>query len=82
MGVESVREVGMERNSVSYPSPALDVCICSRRTLCFAHRPSTSNAVTCNLNFSVLLNFPKHTPSEMRFARGTEMACRMRDSRM
>jgi len=44
-------------------------------TLCLAYLPIKSNAVTCNLNFSVLLNLPKQTPKLIRLTLGTETAC-------
>lgn len=46
-----------------------------------AYLPRRSRPVTWSLNLSVFENFPRQTPSEMSDARGTEMACRMSDSR-
>jgi hypothetical protein len=34
----------------------------------------------CNLNFPLLLNFPKHVPSETRFDRATDIPRRIEDS--
>lgn len=44
-------------------------------TLYWANREIQSRAVTCNLNFPVFENFPKHVPKEINFSLGIEVAC-------
>jgi hypothetical protein len=50
------------------------------RTLYFAYCAIWSSAVTCSLNFPLLLNFPKQVPTLTKFGRATEMLMRIDDS--